>query len=272
MSNLLDLLEIESKELAVSFQKASIEGQGTPQEVSDRREAAVKKLLGKYFPFPFRIAKGNISDSYGNRSASIDCIILNPEHPYTVSDDEKFSAILADGVDFAIEVKPDLTKVDEINRALNQLKTVKSLTRVKDGLLFKSNISQCAKDNAKKIPSFVFADKSYVDIRYLVEKIVEYYEQNTIKKEVQFDCIVINGRCLIFNSRIDSYFNLSNECQGILISELGDKTLAGFLLWLNRLPLSSPRTSAPVLEHYLKFDLAQLKTYRDLNARLLAIG
>ena len=139
MSNLLDLLEIESKELAVSFEKASVEGQGTPQEVSDRREIAVKKLLEKYFPFPFRIAKGNISDSHGNRSASIDCIVLNPDHPHTVSDEEKFSAILADGVDFAIEVKPDLTKVDEINRALNQLKTVKSLTRVKDGRFFEGS-------------------------------------------------------------------------------------------------------------------------------------
>ena len=272
MSNLLDLLEIESKELAVSFQKASIEGQGTPQEVSDRRETAVKKFLGKYFPFPFRIAKGNISDSYGNRSASIDCIVLNPDHPYTVSDDEKFSAILADGVDFAIEVKPDLTKVDEINRALNQLKTVKSLTRVNDGLVLKSRVSQEEQATAKKIPSFVFSDKSYADIRNLVEKIVEYYEQNSIKKECQFDCIVINGRGLIFNSRQNSYFNLNKDCQGILIAELGDQTLAGFLLWLNKLPLSSPRMSAPVLEHYLKFDIDKLQTYHDLNARLLAIG
>jgi hypothetical protein len=272
MSNLLDLLEIESKELAVSFQKASIEGQGTPQEVSDRRETAVKKFLEKYFPFPFRIAKGNISDSYGKRSASIDCIVLNPEHPYTVSDDEKFSAILADGVDFAIEVKPDLSNVNEINRVLNQLKTVKSLTRIKDGLLFKNRVSQEVQTNAKKIPSFVFSDKTYVDIRNLVEKIVEYYEQKSIKKAEQFDCIVINGRCLIFNSRENSYFNLNNDCQGILIAELGDQTLAGFILWLNKLPLSSPRMSAPVLEHYLKFDIKQLQTYHDLNARLIAIG
>ena len=272
MSNLLDLLEIESKELAVSFEKASVEGQGTPQEVSDRREIAVKKLLEKYFPFPFRIAKGNISDSHGNRSASIDCIVLNPDHPHTVSDEEKFSAILADGVDFAIEVKPDLTKVDEINRALNQLKTVKSLTRVKDGLLLKSKVSEEDQTTAKKIPSFVFSDKSYVDIRNLVEKIVEYYEKNSIKKEDQFDCIVINRRCLIFNSRKNSYFNLNEDSQGILIANLGIQTLAGFLLWLNKLPLSSPRMSPPVLEHYLKFDIEQLQTYHDLNTRLLAIG
>ncbi|SHN93084.1 hypothetical protein BHECKSOX_2109 [Bathymodiolus heckerae thiotrophic gill symbiont] len=103
-------------------------------------------------------------------------------------------------------------------------------------------------------------------------KIVEYYEQNSIKNEAQFDCIVINGRCLIFNSRENSYINLSKDSQGILIAELGDQTLAGFLLWLNRLPLSSPGISAPVLEHYLKFDIEQLQTYHDLNARLLAIG
>lgn len=271
MSNLLDLLNIESKELAVSFKKASIEGHGTPQEVSDRRESAVKKLLKKYFPFPFRIAKGNISDSFGNRSASIDCIILNPDHPYTVSDDEKFSAILADGVDFAIEVKPDLTKVDEINRALSQVTSVKSLTRIKDGLLFHNRKTYEELANAKKIPCFIFADKSYEDIRNLIEKIVDYYEKNEITKEKQFDCIVINGRCLVFNSRKNSYFNLSEEVEGILIAELGDQTLAGFLLWLNKLPLSSPRMSTSVLEHYLEFNIEKLQTYHDLNTRLLAI-
>ena len=39
MSNkLLDLLEIESNELDTAFKKASIEGEGTPQEIADRRE------------------------------------------------------------------------------------------------------------------------------------------------------------------------------------------------------------------------------------------
>ncbi|MFM2291775.1 MAG: hypothetical protein RIS29_1588 [Bacteroidota bacterium] len=82
---LLKLLEFESKEIQLSFEKASIEGEGTPQEVADRREIAlVKAFVEKYFPFPFRITKGNIIDSNDNRSNSIDCIILNPSHPYTI--------------------------------------------------------------------------------------------------------------------------------------------------------------------------------------------
>ena len=272
MSNLLELLELESQELAFAFKKASVEGRGTPQEVSDRREVAVKKLLEKYFPFPFRVAKGNINDSYGKRSASIDCLVLNPNHPYTVSDDGNFSVILADGVDFAIEVKPDLSKKDEIRRSLKQIQTVKSLTRINDGIIFGNRLDDKEKETAKKIPSFVFSDKTYVDIRNLIEKIVEYYEEESILRVQQFDCIVINGSGLLFNSRKKSYFDLNTSQEGLFYVELGDATLAAFLLWLNKLPLSAPRLSASVLEHYLEFNPETFKTYPDLNTRILAAG
>ena len=63
MSKLLEILKIESQEIATSFAKASIEGEGTPQEVSDRREDIIHNFLEKFFPFPFRIVKGNIIDS-----------------------------------------------------------------------------------------------------------------------------------------------------------------------------------------------------------------
>lgn len=107
MNKLSELLKVEAKEIAASFEKASIEGEGTPQEVSDRREEVVKGFLMKYFPFPYRVVKGNIIDSFGNRSNSIDCIVLNPSHPHTVDPlNGKASIIFADGVDFAIEVKP----------------------------------------------------------------------------------------------------------------------------------------------------------------------
>ena len=68
-------------------------------------EEVVKRFLEKYFPFPFRIVKGNIIDSHGNRSNSIDCIVLGPSHPYTVDPvNGKASVILADGVDFNKDV------------------------------------------------------------------------------------------------------------------------------------------------------------------------
>ena len=87
MNNLIKLLNSESDEINHLFEKAQIEGEGTPQEVSDRRENALTNFLKKFFPFPYRIAKGNIRDSFGKHSMSIDCIVLNPNHPYTTSDE-----------------------------------------------------------------------------------------------------------------------------------------------------------------------------------------
>ena len=135
MNKLIELLRAETKEIAASFEKASIEGEGTPQEVSDRREGVINRFLEKYFPFPFRIVKGNIIDNYGNRSNSIDCIVLSPSHPYTVDPlNGKASVIFADGVDYAIEVKPDLSQIKELERGLEQIRSVKRLRRVRTGL------------------------------------------------------------------------------------------------------------------------------------------
>ena len=51
MNNLQKLLRIQRNELLLSFQKAGIEGEGTPQEVSDRREKAIHKFLNVTFLF-----------------------------------------------------------------------------------------------------------------------------------------------------------------------------------------------------------------------------
>jgi hypothetical protein len=140
-NDFLNLIAAESKEISHFFKKASIEGKGTPQEVSDRREVAVKRFIEKYFPFPYRVAKGNIIDSYGKRSNSIDCLILNPCHPYTVTNENKYSIIFADGVDVAIEVKPDLKNINELERGLNQARSVKMLRRQKLGIFLAKSIT-----------------------------------------------------------------------------------------------------------------------------------
>lgn len=49
----IKLLELEYEELKLGLSKASIEGKGTPQEISDRREELFHSLFEKYFPFPY---------------------------------------------------------------------------------------------------------------------------------------------------------------------------------------------------------------------------
>jgi hypothetical protein len=272
MSDLLQLLKIEGKEISQLFDKASIEGKGTPQEISDRREKVLIDFIKKYFPFPYRITKGNIVDSYNARSASIDCLILNPNHPYTTTDDSKYSIILADGVDCAIELKPDLNSEVEIFRALNQIVTVKKLRRKNSGLVFLKKYSVEYQETCKQIPCFIFSNKTYCDEVLLMEKIVTYYEKNKITKDLQFDFLIVNNRFIITNSREHSYFHLKRDVpNGLYILDLGELTLAAFLFYLNHMPKSEPEISQSILKHYMTIKPENIRNSEALNERLRKI-
>ncbi len=277
---LLKLLEMEAEKLTNEYMLASIEGQGTPQEVADRREGYFMGFLKKYFPFPYRIVKGNIIDSYGGNSASIDCVVLSPSHPFTVDpQSEKASVIFADGVDFAIEIKPDLSNKTEIERALKQIQSVKKLRRVRDGLLLRHIYTERQKQVAKTIPCFIVAENTYSDIRLLLDVIVEYYVKNNVSQIEQFDYILINNRAVIMNSRPEWYGykqdgNDNIEKKRVLAFwEGGKKSMAWFLFEMNKLARSEPQLSENVMSIYLKNVIpANLKTFNDINERLINVG
>ncbi|MDO1500103.1 hypothetical protein Q2T40_08155 [Winogradskyella maritima] len=270
----LELIKFETDEINHLFKKASVEGKGTSQEVSDRREIAVKLFLERYFPFPYRVAKGNIIDSYGLRSNSIDCILLSPSHPYTVSNENKYSVIFADGVDVAVEVKPDLSNINEIHRSLEQIKSVKNLRRQKSGLF---NMNKKHNDEqlltSKQIPCVIFGNKTYSNIETLIKNIGLYYLENKIQMREQFDMIIINGKGILFNSRSDYSISFSDEFQGLFFAELDEQTLAVFLFYLNIFPQCEMKMGEPVLNYYYqKPDTYKVKYIKEINKRLLELG
>lgn len=279
-NKLLQLLEIEAQEIANSYKKASLEGKGTPQEIADRREGYFISYLKKYFPFPYRIVKGNIIDSYGNNSASIDCVILNPSHPYTVDvQSEKASVIFADGVDFAIEIKPNLNNKTEIERALKQIQSVKKLRRVRNGIVFDNNIAENQIEATKRIPCFIVADETYGDIKLLLEKIVDYYIENQISQIEQFDLILINNRATIINARPNMYLQVTkhnwniDDKRVLAFWEDGSKSMAWFLYEMNRYPRSEPLISESIMEIYLENSIPKtMKTFDKLNKKLVENG
>ena len=196
-NKLCEIMRYEQKELQIGFSKASLEGRSTPQEVADRREELIKAFFKKYFPFPNRVVKGNIIDSYGEESDSIDCIILNPAHPYTIdSKNSKASVIMADGVDFAIEVKGELNSKKEIQRALRQVFSVKKLQRVKQNTSGKGN------EYFKKIPTIIYTNGIKKNQNDFVNDILEYYIPNKISRLYQFDMIV-SPDAIIYNSCLE---------------------------------------------------------------------
>jgi hypothetical protein len=249
---LLKLIRMEADELAISFEKAGLEGKGTPQEVADRREKYFCEFLAKYFPFPYRIVKGNICDSYGRNSNSIDCLVLNPSHPYTIDSTSKLpSVIFSDGVDYAIEIKSDLSNQSEIERALEQIRSVKKLKRKKMGILFENKLTEEQKDYLKTIPCMIVAGKTFADYTKLIESVILYYEKNNVPELEQVDLILINNRMLIYNSRMNSYITINNHL-GLAVWEGGNDSLTLFLYEMSLMPHCEPEIGENVLSIYLE--------------------
>lgn len=266
------LLNLESQEISDAFAKASVEGENTPQEVADRREEVLSAYLRKYFPFPYRIVKGNVIDSEGRRSNSIDCLILSPSHPYTVDPrNNRASIIFADGVDYAIEIKPVLNSESEIERALKQIRSIKQLIRKRTGFFSAKVKSEMAVKNAHRIPGIIFSNDTYKDPRRLVSCLVDYYVKESVPSIEQFDLLVVNNRMLVFNYKPQSYI-ANGMFRGVAYKEYDEDTFMMFLLYLNRMPRTEMEMNTNILSIYLDgMNLDPGKTFEDLNNKLIKI-
>jgi hypothetical protein len=60
MEDLQQIIRADARDLDNQFKIASVQGRGTPQEISDFRENALQDFLANYFPYPYRITKGGV--------------------------------------------------------------------------------------------------------------------------------------------------------------------------------------------------------------------
>lgn len=271
MSELIELLKIEYDDIRARFKKASIEGKGTPQEIADRRENVMNDFFRRYFPFPYKVTKGNISDSLGKRSNSIDCVILNPKHPNTIDAmTGKASMILADGVDYAVDIKGDLKNKDEVYRVLDQFYSVKQLERVR-----KSHVADLFEGEKypyyAKIPCVIFAMETYANIETLLGHICTYYEEKQLSREYQVD-IIFAGDYVILNG-VENYIEI-DDCKEFCVFKAESEGLGVLLFLMNCFPLSEDSmfssVTMPYLENVLKdYDKIECeeinKRIRELN-------
>jgi len=256
MQTLFDLLRIEAAELRTSFMKASVTGQGTPQEVADFREHAVQSFLQRFFPFPYRVAKGNIRDSFGRASDSIDCVLCCPAHPHTIDSYGKFQLLLADGVDAAIEVKPDIANRTELERGLAQGISVKHLRRVQSGLIGQDSESPFGQ-YAHRVPYFIFSMKAKADPLTTGHEIVDYYRNNQVSVLDQADAICVNDVGVFINVQVPEMYAWGvqpedGEKCGWWFTEWGETALVGFLMHLHLVPHARLKVQEELLFPYLK--------------------
>lgn len=251
-NDLLALLDYQSRELEIGFNKARIQGKSTPQEVSDFREYYFNRFIAKYFPFPHRVTKGNIRDSYDNISDSIDCVVLSPIHPYITDTNEKFNIILADGVDVAIEVKPDISTKSELIRGLTQIQSVKKLRRREGPILFPDYTPKDRVEESRMIPTFIFSMKGKSKINDMFNCINEFNEKNNVSLDEQIDNIVINNVGIITNYKYRK-LKLSNgdTLSGLVFEEWKELTLGMFLYKLNTVDHAALSFNSNIIRYYL---------------------
>jgi len=210
LDKLIEILKDEAESLSKDFKKASTLGQGTSQEIADYRENAFRSFISRFFPNPYRVVKGKIHDSYGNGpSASIDCVLVNPVHPHLIDTQNKFQLLLADGVDLVIELKPDLSKTNELVRALNQSISVKKLRRVKGPFLLPQNKPEHVIEVSRQIPFFVFTQRVKSNVIDTVHEIVSWYKQNSIPIDSQIDAIAINDLGILNYIKHPNFYSYS---------------------------------------------------------------
>ncbi|WP_421317582.1 DUF6602 domain-containing protein [Aeromonas sp. 700377] len=252
MNDLYRILREEALQLSSAFRLASIQGRGTSQEIAEFRENAVQTFLARYFPFPHRIAKGKVRDSFNNIAASIDCIICAPNHPYTVSNRDKFSLLLAEGVDSVVEVKPNIADKAELYRALEQGLTVKKLRRATTSLIHEHHPMS---EWAKRVPFGIFSMKCKASPIETGFEILEFYEEHNIAPIDQADFVVVNDVC-VFSNFVDQSLNCWNTVgypnqTGWFYEGWGQDSLVGFLLRLHRVAHAGMKLQEDVLPRYL---------------------
>ncbi|HCR1230600.1 TPA: hypothetical protein ONA11_004625 [Pseudomonas aeruginosa] len=252
MDDLYQLLREDALQLSSEFRKASIQGHGTSQEIAEFRENAVQTFLARYFPFPHRIAKGKVRDSFGSIAASIDCVICAPNHPYTVSARDKFSLLLAEGVDSVVEVKPNIADKAELHRALEQGLTVKKLRRATT-LLFRKHHPMS--EWVRRVPFGVFSMQCKASPIETGFEILEFYQERGIDPIDQADFVVVNDVC-VFSNFVDNSLNPWNvegfpNKTGWFYEGWGKDSLVGFLMRLHQVAHAGMKLQEDVLPRYL---------------------
>lgn len=254
MDELFELLREDAVELEAKFRKASIEGRGTSQEIADFREHAVQDFVERFFSYPHRITKGKIRDSFGSISDSIDCIVCNPNHPHTVDTHGKFRLLFAEGIDAAIEVKPDIRAHSELKRGLEQGLSVKALRRALPPTLMRGG---WIFDRAHFVPFVIFAMQCKSDPMETGREIVRFYSEKATPVLQQADFIVVNNVGIFTNFIDQSQYCWGNDVApadktGWFFEEWAENSLAGFIWRLQSVAHASIKMQEDILPRYLQ--------------------
>jgi hypothetical protein len=249
---LVDAFRFEAARLGSDFARASTLGRGTAQEIADHRENAFRQLVGRFFPAPHHVTRGQALAVDGARSASIDCLVLNPAHPNLVDRAGKFTLIFADGVDFGVDVKGRLTG-DELRRFLRQGRSLKQVVRSKTPLLSTRRNSDEIVEGSKRIPTYGYCHETALSPETAAEAIGAWVAEEGVPALERPDALAIHGQGILLdtsNPAGPARQMLRGADVGLYWLPSVDLTLGHLILLMNQgLPAVAP-VAEPVLRRY----------------------
>ncbi|MCC8173649.1 MAG: hypothetical protein LIO65_04485 [Odoribacter sp.] len=125
-------------------------------------------------------------------------------------------------------------------------------------------------ESIRQIPYVVFCESTYKSPEKLLNTLSNYYLDNNIGREGQFDIIVILNEYIVVNVGNGGiiYFEEFDQ-NGFYIMDSKEKTLLSFLFTLNLLPcFSSKDLTHPIITDYVPPMQFALKEDRLINHKL----
>ena len=124
MNKIQEYCDFQSKQLVERFQQIR-SGKDDSDVKGGENEQTVVKFLKEHCPAKHIVTNTSIIDSYGNSTDEIDVCVCNADQPFLPSPG---SHIIAEGVDFVVQVKSSIPSRSEIKRIINNSQSVKKVS------------------------------------------------------------------------------------------------------------------------------------------------
>ncbi len=252
----LGLIEIVYEETVDAFKSDRT-------NTSDSKEVTVSQFIGSYLPNDFQVKPRSKIYSKTQETYNIDCVVLAPNHPRLIT--PKREIVLAEGVFFVVEVKPDistLTIKSEFYRGLQQIKSVKNIER--DVEKIDAQVLMGLGQKPKyydKIPGVIFTSKSST-IQNTINFISNLVSNGDLNYEEIPDLIVCLDKGIIVYSPFLKSIGLSKRFEslghivpdkGFFTFESSDKStnLITFLRYVLTFQMPTIQVSSFIVSKYL---------------------
>jgi hypothetical protein len=160
-------------------------------------EDAFRLVLREYLPRRLDLAEGEVIDSYGERSAQCDIVIVNEDHPFTYHAGGP-SLLMIEGVSAVAEVKSVLNGA-ELNKVIEQ---VKRLRKLRPRYAPFSEVVSTPSDFSRYFrspPYFLFAYESALSVETICERLEETWQDGIQRVDESLDAVFVLGRGQVLN-------------------------------------------------------------------------